>query len=81
MDNFLLILVAFLIPFSVLSFYGGFIRKDVGFSYMAQTACVGAVSLIIMGVFVLWKQGGAEERLAGMGIVPHPAIKNAVGVK
>jgi hypothetical protein len=61
--------------------YAGFIRPIRVFAWMAQAGFIFMTfGMIPCLIIALWLQSGAKERLARTGFVPHPSIKESVGI-
>ena len=76
-----LALLAFCILAAAVSYYLGFVRPPRVLAWLSQAAFVVFTFLLIpILLLVLWRQFGAEERLAEYDITPHPAINHALGI-
>jgi hypothetical protein len=63
------------------TYHLGFVRPPRVGAWRLQAAFLVTICLLIPAVaYTLVLQAGARERLAGVGIVPHPAIRHAVGI-
>lgn len=81
MDPELLLLVAFFVLLALFFFYMGFVVPASRLRYSTQTGFVFlAAFLIPFCLLVLADQSRAAGRLTALGIVPHPSIRNAIGV-
>ena len=81
MDSSLILLLIALIALNIQSYYFGWVRPPKVAAWLQQTSFIVLTFLLIpLLVYSLYSQSQAESRLEDYGIVPHPAIKNAVGI-
>ena len=81
MEISIIVLLLLLILFGILSFYLGFIRPQPPLAWLSQASfTVLTFILIPMCLIALWNQTKAIDRLEKIDIVPHPSIKNSVGI-
>lgn len=81
MQTSIIVLLVICLYLAVQGYYFGFIRPPRVFAWLQQATFVFMAFLMIPFLAgVLWLQSGAENRLARVGIVPHPSIEETVGV-
>ena len=81
MEISIIILLIFLILFGILTFYLGFIRPPRVLAWLSQAAFITLTFILIpLCLIALWNQSKATDRLAKIGVVAHPSIKNSVGI-
>ena len=81
MDASLILLLVALIALNIQSYYFGWVRPPKVAAWLQQASFIVLTFLLIpLLVYSLYSQSQAESRLEDYGIVPHPAIKNAVGI-
>lgn len=81
MEKSIFLLLIFSIILSVSGYYLGFIKPQKNLVWLAKSSFFLATFLLIpLFVLVLWLQNGAKTRLEQAGIVPHPSIRETIGI-
>ena len=81
MDKSIILLLAFSVILSVISYYIGYMKPTLNFSWFAKVSFLSATFLLIpVLALVLFFQNTAKERLEKTGFVPYPNIKETVGI-
>ncbi|NWH05746.1 hypothetical protein [Desulfobacter latus] len=77
----LVVLLIICIVLAVQGYYFGFIRPPKVLAWLQRATFILMIFLMIPLVsFTLWKQAGAIERLASIGVKPHPGILHPIGL-
>lgn len=81
MEKSIILLLFFSILLSAIGYYLGFIKPPKVFAWLAKSTFVFSTFFLIpLLAAVLWFQSGAEGRLEKTGFVPHPDIKEVIGI-
>ena len=81
MDKSLILLLVFSFILSGVSYYIGYKRPSNNFKWVAKISFLSVTFLLIPLLFiVLFFQSTAKSRLSETGFVPHPEIKETVGI-
>jgi len=81
MDKSIILLLVFSFVLSAISYYLGYRRPAIKFSWFAKVSFISVTLLLIpVLVIVLYFQSTAKSRLSETGFVPYPNIKETVGI-
>ena len=81
MDFSLILLLIALVALNIQAYYFGWLRPPTVLAWLQQSSFIVLTFLLIpLLIYALYSQSQALNRLERHGIVPHPAIKNAVGI-
>lgn len=81
MQTAIIVILLICIILAAFGCYSGYIRPIPISAWMAQAGFFFMTFVMIpFLVIVLWLQSGAKDRLAATGFVPHPSIKESVGI-
>jgi hypothetical protein len=80
MQTSVIIILCISIILAAYGFYAGYYRPTEKLTWLAQ-ACFGCMTFVMIPflIIVLWVQSSAQDRLAEIGFIPHPAIEETAG--